>query len=541
MMVGKSLYLVFFIITIFLGASIQASPYKTTMSGEFTSLNKITSQYFNSNDNSIGIYNKSKNKPRFNLKIPGFGIVVMMFTSVKPPNWTSLKTSRVGTRKDPLKFVILKGEARKLGTKLKLPIVGTVHKNNKNSSIASFYLVEKNNSKRNRFHRIKVNVANTNIKREARIESISMSENKSLSCGIVNNVNKPSKNRKIKNSATEVKVATLSIDADFEFFKKYGEESNAVTAAIVEAASEMYTVPFGLKFEITSQNVFTAELNDPYGSTDPLDMLLEFQSYHQNVRHLPDADIYHLFTGRNMDGSTVGIAYIGVICTSPQNSYGITQSFHPLADASIFAHEIGHNLNGQHDESSPGTLMYPSINVPGSKIFSNTSKLQIGNFVDNATCFSTTTVEPTPITPPIPTATPITRRPSGNPDMEDPDEELPDDDFFEVFLNGKVTKNGKATLTIDINQEETSGCAVQLLGIPFTGSDKVTLYEGIHYTFPFNLNGKALNRSTGKVEFFVTVNCPDDGIATDSLITRMHGRRRRIVLPEDWLNRLNLN
>jgi hypothetical protein len=61
-----------------------------------------------------------------------------------------------------------------------------------------------------------------------------------------------------------------------------------------------------------------------------------------------------------MDGSTIGIAYVGVVCYAPEYSFSVTQSYGALSGA-IFAHEVGHNLGASHDFYNPDTLMYPSI------------------------------------------------------------------------------------------------------------------------------------------------------------------------------------
>jgi hypothetical protein len=65
------------------------------------------------------------------------------------------------------------------------------------------------------------------------------------------------------------------------------------------------------------------------------------------VEHEPDRvqrDVAHLWTGRNMTGSTIGIAYLGVICGG--SSYGVDQirfSNNFNSRVALFAHELGHN------------------------------------------------------------------------------------------------------------------------------------------------------------------------------------------------------
>ncbi len=58
----------------------------------------------------------------------------------------------------------------------------------------------------------------------------------------------------------------------------------------------------------------------------------------------------HVTRGVNLKGSTIGIAFLGTMCTP--NSIGVTQDGggFPLAFViTIAAHEIGHNFNMRHD------------------------------------------------------------------------------------------------------------------------------------------------------------------------------------------------
>ncbi len=57
----------------------------------------------------------------------------------------------------------------------------------------------------------------------------------------------------------------------------------------------------------------------------------------------------HVTRGVNLNGSTIGIAFIGSMCTP--NSIGVTQDGgFPLATViTIAAHEIGNNFNMRHD------------------------------------------------------------------------------------------------------------------------------------------------------------------------------------------------
>jgi len=101
-------------------------------------------------------------------------------------------------------------------------------------------------------------------------------------------------------------------------------------------------------------------------------------------------------TGRDLDGSTVGIAYIGSLCQA-RFSVSVSQGVATLASL-VTAHEIGHNFGAPHDgeaaepnepvnpcASTPRTfLMSPQLN--GNDQFSQCSLAQIEPQVRAAGC-----------------------------------------------------------------------------------------------------------------------------------------------------------
>ena len=103
--------------------------------------------------------------------------------------------------------------------------------------------------------------------------------------------------------------------------------------------------------------------------------------------------ITHLMTGRDLDGDTVGIAYIGSVCQGSSASSLSEGRRSSLQASLIAAHEIGHNFNAPHDgengacSSTPQTfLMAPRLN--GSDQFSACSIAQMQPTVNNASCLS---------------------------------------------------------------------------------------------------------------------------------------------------------
>jgi hypothetical protein len=165
------------------------------------------------------------------------------------------------------------------------------------------------------------------------------------------------------------RVITISTDSDPEWYKKYGEASNAEIAAIINAAEAIYERSLGLRFAIAKQHVYTDIA--PYTSTNPSLLLSSFRDNPLNATNLgfgaatfhSDIDLKHLFTGRELDGSVVGLSYVATSCSAPQNAYGLTQDTEQGLNITTFAHEVGHNLGASHDVLAKDTIMAPNLTI----------------------------------------------------------------------------------------------------------------------------------------------------------------------------------
>ena len=164
----------------------------------------------------------------------------------------------------------------------------------------------------------------------------------------------------------ETEIAT---EADFEYFQANG--SNATTTNndirdIFTQVDAIYEAQLGIHIHIVFQRVWTTN-TDPYTATAGSAALTELRtSYNQSFnpndpnpafRQPPARDLTHMFTGKNLDGDTIGIAYISSTCASADFSYGISQSKfsnNVAQRVAVTAHEIGHNFGASHpDEETP--------------------------------------------------------------------------------------------------------------------------------------------------------------------------------------------
>lgn len=186
----------------------------------------------------------------------------------------------------------------------------------------------------------------------------------------------------VNQDTSKVRIITISTTADAEWVSRFGSQSNAEIASIINTAEALYERQLGIRFQIVSQTIQTSSTPE----LDPSYILKKFQST-EPVR----ANANYLFTGKDMSGSTIGIAYVGSICYAPEYAYGVVQFYNTLT-SNVFAHELGHNLGAQHDFLNYGSLMYPSISY-GTSYFSAASLNDINTFLSYfSSCLTTETV-----------------------------------------------------------------------------------------------------------------------------------------------------
>ena len=66
----------------------------------------------------------------------------------------------------------------------------------------------------------------------------------------------------------------------------------------------------------------------------------------------------HLMTGKDLDGTTAGIAYLDAACAGDRGVSLSGQSYGTTISALIMAHELGHNFGAPHDGAG-GRLRQP--------------------------------------------------------------------------------------------------------------------------------------------------------------------------------------
>jgi hypothetical protein len=180
--------------------------------------------------------------------------------------------------------------------------------------------------------------------------------------------------------------------ADYEFFQAWGADSEAQVLARMNIVDGIFSEQLGLEIGVSTVEVFQTAA-DPFSTDNPGDLLDEVVDY--RVSRDTGEGLTHLFTWRNLAGSTRGIAYLGSACSNTFAAALSQQSSSSLTFGSLIAaHEIGHNLNAQHDgevsteagspnpcDTVPETfLMAPTIS--GSDQFSQCSLDVMTNYLN---------------------------------------------------------------------------------------------------------------------------------------------------------------
>jgi uncharacterized repeat protein (TIGR01451 family) len=174
-------------------------------------------------------------------------------------------------------------------------------------------------------------------------------------------------------------VSEISIGAvgDFEFTSAQGGDA-AAAAAITTRFNNVdgiYSQEIGVQINVPLIDTFSGSA-DPFTDVTDASLLLdELVAYRQGTPAQNSLGLTHLYTGRNLDGSTVGIAFNGVLCRTNVGA-GLSEGNGTATfDSLVAAHEIGHNFGAPHDgvpgacESEPQTfIMAPMLN--GSSQFS---------------------------------------------------------------------------------------------------------------------------------------------------------------------------
>lgn len=218
-------------------------------------------------------------------------------------------------------------------------------------------------------------------------------------------------------AAATLEEAEIGLVADYEYYQTYGTGTANRLLSILNQVDGIYQGEVGVKLKAGTIVVFTT-VNDPFtNTTTPNTLLNEFSTFKSGNDDNPSQVLYgmdlaHLFTGRDMAGSVIGIAWLGTLCSSFYGA-GVSQDF--SSDVLLAAHEMGHNFGAPHDNQTgsacgyepSGLIMNPVLSGLQPN-FSGCSKTMIAAEVGAANCLQLVSTTPSPSATPTrtPTSTP---------------------------------------------------------------------------------------------------------------------------------------
>ena len=180
--------------------------------------------------------------------------------------------------------------------------------------------------------------------------------------------------------------AEIAFDADFEYFQDYGTVAAVQTriSSVINAVNMQYSTEVGITHVITAIIVRTNS-NDPYKGNGANKLLNSFRAEWETNQQGIQRDLAQLFTGRNLGGNTIGIAWLSSVCTDLQ--YSVVQSdfsanFACVTDLS--AHELGHSWGANHCSCTSNTMN--SFITCANTFHPNATIPEIIAFRDSRTC-----------------------------------------------------------------------------------------------------------------------------------------------------------
>lgn len=188
----------------------------------------------------------------------------------------------------------------------------------------------------------------------------------------------------LEKSAGACYTVEVAIATDYKMLQLFNEDVNMLekyVAAILNAVRSNYDEEFNyqIRFELVKLWASTCADCDPWGEdTNYENLLANFRDWGNANGFGKTFDVATLWTGRVLNDNIGGGGYYGVLCGRLR--YNVLRRYSENAGLmrALQAHELGHNLNAQHDSTNSQTIMAPYIRDVNA--WSPSSKVSINNY-----------------------------------------------------------------------------------------------------------------------------------------------------------------
>jgi hypothetical protein len=188
----------------------------------------------------------------------------------------------------------------------------------------------------------------------------------------------------------------ISAVADARFLEHYGstEEARAGVLLRMNNVDGIFGSQLGVQIKVSTVQIHDASTDPLSDAASPNALLEELAALRRRSTELRSAGLTHLFTGRDLEGTTIGIGYLDALCDTRYGA-ALTEVGHrgTWYESLIAAHEIGHNFGAVHDgdsgkacASTPQGQFLMSPNVNAVDRFSDCSQELMRPRIASATC-----------------------------------------------------------------------------------------------------------------------------------------------------------
>lgn len=189
----------------------------------------------------------------------------------------------------------------------------------------------------------------------------------------------------------------LSAIGDAQFRARFNSDAAAIDQILLRLnnVDGIFAAELGVHIQVPTTFVYGAD--DPLSdTTSATELLRQLATLRAATPQLKARGLTHLFTGRDLDGATVGIGYKGSVCNAEFGA-ALTEIRGRGAwlESLISAHEIGHNFGAVHDGEDQCSLvpqneylMSPTVHA-SKATFSNCSRDLMIQRIATASCITT--------------------------------------------------------------------------------------------------------------------------------------------------------